>query len=115
MVVAYADLTTEQKAAVQEFVQPLRSCIGNLVKVLNNTAALKAKWTGNVDGIVALLASGDLIPDESTIEDSEPLTAAGVSSLIGYLLAMADQSTGIGTDYHRALYVKAAGVLNQIG
>jgi Uma2 family endonuclease len=107
---AYESLTAEQKLVVKECVNPLRSVIGELARLCNHALAIDAKWTGNVETIIASLDEGEIVPDESTYQDSEPLTKEQIQSLVGYILAIGSTSTGYATDYHRGLYVRAAGV-----
>jgi len=116
---AYADLTTEQKDAVQALCQLVRPLSGEFGRLLEKFQAVVAYYTGNVETVLSELQLSDEIPNTSGLTGAQSLTKEQFVNLIGYMIvasATPDGSSGsLNTNYHRALYAKACGPSNLIG
>jgi hypothetical protein len=114
----YASLTSEQKAAVDELANNVRVFAGELAQLCNHGRAAASKWAGNVENIVGSLTNGTTIPNNSGLNEGQSLTKEQLTNLVGYLMTLsetADNGGGYNTNYHRSLYVAAAGMLSTIG
>jgi hypothetical protein len=114
----YASLTSEQKAAVDELANNARVFAGELARLCNHGRAAASKWSGNVENIVGTLTNGELIPNQSGMNAGQALTKEQLTNLVGYLMTLsetADNGGGFNTNYHRSLYVAAAGMISTIG
>lgn len=116
---AYADLTTEQKASIQALAQVMRGMSGELARLLERMQVVSAYYVGNVENDISSLDGSDLIPNTSGLEGAEDLTKAEFQNLAGYFIVAsttADGTTGsYNSNYHRALYARACGPINMIG
>lgn len=112
----YDELSVADKQKVDEFVNPLRMVIQHFSRVIDHVQnGLMPKWTGNVETVIASLDANAVVPDKSTIVDSEPLTKEEIANLVVFLSAVASAETGFGSAYHQSLYVKAGGVVEHLG
>ena len=115
---AYADLTTEQKASVQSLLLLVRPLTGELARLLEKFQAVVAGYTGNVDTILTSLQATDAIPNTTDLAGAESLTKEQFVNLVGYMIvasATPDGSAGsLNTNYHRSLYARACGPVNLI-
>jgi hypothetical protein len=115
---AYADLTPEQKDAVQALCVVARPLAGELGRLLEKFQAVVAYYVGNVETILGELENDDSIPNTTGLTGAQALTKAELANLVGYLIvasATADGASGsYNTNYHRALYAKACGPGNLI-
>ena len=90
---AYADLTTEQKASVQAMCQLVRPLSGELGRLLEKFQAVVAGYVGNVETILGELQASDVIPNQSGLAGAESLTKEQLANLIGYMIVAS--ATGI--------------------
>jgi len=115
---AYADLTDEQKEAVQALSQIVRPLSGELARLLEKFQAVVAYYAGNVETTLGELQASDVIPNTSGLAGAQDLTNEQFANLVGYMItasATADGSAGsLNTNYHRALYASACGPGNLI-
>ena len=111
---AYAELTPEQKEAVDALTTFIRGQSGQFAQLLTAGRAIASAYVGNVETILSQLAPSDEIPNTSGLDGAQPLTKEQLVNLIGYYLVMSDPADGAsgpyGSNYHRALYVRAAGI-----
>ena len=116
---AYEDLTQEQQASIQALSQVVRPLTGEFAKLLAKFQVAVSYYVGNVETILAGLDASDLIPNTSGLAGAQDLTKEQFVNLMGYLIASSatpDGSSGsFNTNYHRALYVRAAGPENIMG
>lgn len=88
-----------------------------MARMGNLGRAIAAKHAGNVETTLALLDDG-IIPNYDSGKGEEPLSKADMLALVGYAIdssATADGASGsYNTAYHRALYVRAAGLYNTL-
>lgn len=116
----YADLTQEQKDAVQTLQTMTRATAGEIARLANHCRAIASGYTGNVETMLATITSGsEVIPKSDGLAGSQSLTKTELINLIGYCLTLSDPTDNaagsVNTNYHRALYSKAAGPGNTIG
>lgn len=115
---AYADLTTEQKASVDAMLALVRPLSGELARLLEKFQAVVSYYSGNVETILGTLLDADAIPNQTGLAGAQSMTKAEVVTLVGYLItacATPDGSSGsYNTNFHRSLYAKAAGPDNLI-
>jgi type III secretory pathway component EscT len=111
---AYADLTTEQKASIQALSQLVRPLAGELGRLLEKFQAVVSYYSGNVETMLAELQSSDLIPNESGLTGAQDLTKEQFVNLVGYMITASATADGsaMNSNYHRALYAKACGPNN---
>jgi hypothetical protein len=108
---AYASLTAEQKGILNEYVRLLRALAGEQARVNNHAQALNEDYA-QVQTILGLLQSGDVISDGSGLAGSASLTAAEVTSLTATFQGLLAAYNQLG---QRQLWAKAAGPGNLIG
>ena len=115
----YDELTAEQQAAVQALDAELRADLAALAKLLHRFRAVANYWAGNLETVVGSLTDGEAIPTGVGYAGAQPLTKGEFTTLVGYLMVAsdtADNAAGsLNTNYHRALYAKAAGPGNTAG
>jgi len=116
----YDDLTQEQKDAVQTLQSLVRATAGEIAKLGNHCRAIASNYAGNVETMLGTITSGsEVIPKSDGLAGSQSLTKTELVNLIGYCLTLSDPTdNAVGsynTNYHRALYSKAAGPVNTIG
>lgn len=121
---AYADLTQDQKNALQAFLSTLRPAIGQFSRSVDALRAPVALWGGNIETILGELQAGDVIPvkdDSATptgsdLADAQPLTKQQLVEIAGYAIDASNPADGANgsynTPYHRARFVLAAGPSN---
>jgi len=116
----YDDLTTEQKQAVQTLQTMARATAGEIARLANHCRAIASGYAGNVETMLGTITSGsEVIPKSDGLAGSQSLTKNELVNLIGYCLTLSDPtdnaSGSYNSNYHRALYAKAAGPGNLIG
>lgn len=108
---AYADLTTDQKNVLSEYVRMLRAWAGEQARTNNHGEALNDDYS-QVQAVLDLLGNDDVIADGSGLAGAGVLTKAEVVSMTAH-------TQGILTNYntagHRQMWAKAAGPGNLIG
>ncbi len=112
---AWADLTPEQQSQVQNLVNPVRSFVAELARVATHGIAASADWNGGTSTIVNSLDADAVIPSTSGLAGAQGLVKADVINMVGYLIDLSNPANntsggGYNTAFHRALFVKAAGI-----
>src|SRR5512138_759348 len=108
---AYNDLTAEQKAVLGEYTRMLRAWAGEQARTNNHAEALNDDYA-QVQAILDLLATSDVIADDSGLAGAASLTKAEVVSLTATYQGVL---TNYNTAGQRQLWAKAAGPGNLIG
>jgi hypothetical protein len=115
----YASLSDSDKLKIKQLVDPMRSFAGELARVCNHGRAIASKWSGDVETIVGTLDSNSVVPNTSNETGAVDLTKEQIQNLAGYFITLSDptdNATGsYNSNYHRALFVKAIGLLNTLG
>jgi len=116
----YDDLTTEQKATVQNLATMAKSTAGEIARLANHCRAITSGYSGNVETLLDTITSGtEVIPKSDGLAGSLSLTKNDLITLIGYCIVFSDPADNVtgsyNSNYHRALYAKAAGPGNLIG
>lgn len=116
---AWSELTQQQRDEVQDMLRAQREWSGMMARLGNLGRALALKYNGNVETTLAALDAGE-IPVYDSGQGQEPLTKAELIDLVGYAMTSSEveqggeSPTSYNTNYHRALYVKAAGLWNTL-
>ena len=108
---AYADLTTEQKASLDSWLTLFRATAGELARVNNHQEVVDTEYNGTTSAILAELQDADVIPNTSGLTGAEPMTKVEVVTIVSYMQAVLAYNT---TD-HRQNLAKACGEKNLIG
>lgn len=117
---AYADLTTEQKASVQALLQLVRPLTAEHIRTLEKMQAATAYYGGNVETILGELQNGDVIPNESGLAGAQSVTKSELVTQIGFFINASSNASvpnaegSYNTAFHRALAAKLAGPDNLI-
>lgn len=116
----WSDLTVDEKDKVLNLVNPLRGFSGELAKLSNFGIAISADWNGGVSDIVNSLDATAIIPNTSGLAGAQSLAPADVVNFVGYAINLSDVTNNTGgggynTNFHRALEVKMAGIVNTVG
>ena len=109
---AYADLTTDQKQQLQDWLQLVRPIQGEFAKVLNHMAAAKTAHASHVGDVLALLVDADAVPNESGLAGAVDVTKAELTTILTLLNAVL---TTYDTAGNRELWTKFCGAENVIG
>jgi hypothetical protein len=113
----WAQLTQAQRDEVTQELTAVREWAGMMARLANLGRAIAAKHAGNVETTLALLDAGE-IPVCDVSQGEEELTKAELLTLAGYAIdasATPDGSPGsYNTAYHRAMFVRAAGLYNTL-
>ena len=110
---AYADLTAEQKANLQDWLTSLlRPWAGEQARVNNHGDVANTGYNAMASAILAELAGSDEIPNESGLAGAASLTKDEVVSIVSHVQNIL---TNYNTTAHRQLWAKAAGTQNLIG
>jgi hypothetical protein len=114
---AWAALTQQQRDEVVQELSAVREWSGAMARLGNLGRAIAAKHAGNVESTLGTLDAGE-IPVYDAGVGQEPLTKADLLALVGYAIDSSnttDNAAGsYNTNYHRALYVRAAGLYNTL-
>lgn len=108
---AYADLTTEQKASLDAWMTLFRASAGELARVNNHLDAVNTEYLGSAGEVLALLQDTDVIPNASGLTGAEPMTKAQVVTVVSYVQG----ALGYNTSAHRGNIARACGESNLIG
>ena len=111
---AYADLTTEQKRQLQDWLRELvRPIQGEFAKVLNHMEAAKTAHASHVGDVLAVLVDADEGPRvESGLTGAIAVTKAELTTILALLNAVL---TTYDTAPNRELWTKFCGAGNLIG
>ena len=109
---AYADLTTEQKRQLQDWLQLVRPIQGEFAKVLNHMGAAKTAHSSHVGAVLALLVDADNVPNESGLAGAIDVTKAELTTILMLLNVIL---TTYDTTPNRELWTKFCGAQNLIG
>lgn len=108
---AYADLTTEQKASLNSWMGLFRASCGEIARVNNHLDAVNVDYNGAVGTILGLLENTDVIPNASGLDGAEPMTKAQVITCVSYMQGI----LGYNTAAHRGNLALGCGETNLIG
>ena len=108
---AYADLTTEQKASLDAWMRLFRGTAGELARVNNHHEVVNTEYNGTVSAVLGELLDADIIPNSSGLDGAEPMTKAEVVTVVSYMQAV----LAYNTSNHRQNLAKACGEVNLIG
>lgn len=115
---AWADLSQADKDKVSNLLKATREWAGMVARLGNLGRAIAQDYTGNVETVLGTLGSAELIPLNDSAQGQEQLTKSQLVDLIGYAITESvttDAAPGsYNTDYHRAQYVRAAGLYNTL-
>jgi hypothetical protein len=117
---AYADLTTEQKKQIDDFMALARPWCGELARVHNHGQTVFTAYWGIVAPIMDLLQDGDEIPNATGLSaapittDTENLSGATVvtKAELGTILAWQSTVAALNNESNRQLMARAAGAIN---
>ncbi len=110
---AFVDLTSEQQAILQHYVDVLiRPVMGELARVNNHFGATDSDYNAQSSAILALLTTGEEIPNGSGLAGTAVLDKEDVLTMTSYVQNIL---TSYNTSGHRQNFVKAAGAENTIG
>ena len=109
---AYSDLTTDQKKQLQDWLQLVRPIQGEVARALNHMAAAKTAYDSHVGSVMPLLASSDVIPNESGLAGAIDVDRSELTAILSLLSGML---TTYGTPANRELWTKFCGAGNLIG
>lgn len=118
---AWNELTQQERDEVSQCLAAVREWSGMVARLCNLGRAISQKYAGNVETTLGNLDAGD-IPVYDSGRGEEALSKADLMTLVGYAMQSSEyvQSetpgtpTTYNTNYHRALYVRAAGLYNTI-
>lgn len=108
---AYADLTTEQKATLDSWLNNVRGICGEMARVGNHCAAADTAYWAQISAILAGLADSDLVPNASGLAGAQSLTKAQIVTLVSHIEAV----NTLNDSNHRNVWVLACGMTNLIG
>lgn len=108
---AYADLTTEQKASLDSWMLLFRATCGELARVNNHGDAVNIEYNGSAGEVLALLQDTDAIPNTSGLAGAESMTKAQIVTVVSYLQGVLAYNTSA----HRGNIARACGEANLIG
>jgi hypothetical protein len=113
----WASLSQSDKDKILDAMGASRAWAGEMARLCALGRAIAAKYTGNVETALSGLDAG-AIPVYDATQGQEQLTKAELINLVGYAMTSSetpDNSAGsYNTNYHRALFVKAAGLFNTL-
>lgn len=107
----FNDLTAEQRAVLSEYVRLLRAWTGEQARTNNHGDALNTDYS-QVQAILDLLGSNDVIADGSGLAGAASLTKSEVITMTAHVQNILANYNTLG---HRQLWVKACGPGNLIG
>lgn len=114
---AWGSLTQQQRDETAELLKAVRSHAGQVARAHALGRAITSKYVGNVETTLAGLDAGE-IPLYDASKGEEPLTKADLINLVGYAMTASETADGSAgsyyTNFHRSLYVKAAGLFNTL-
>jgi hypothetical protein len=114
---AWNALTQQQRDEITDLVKAVRAHAGQTARTHALGRAIASKYVGNVESTLTALDAGE-IPVYDASNGEEPLTKSDLVTLVGYAMTASetpDNSAGsYNTNYHRSLYVKAAGLFNTL-
>jgi hypothetical protein len=108
---AYADLTTEQKQSVDDFMAMVRPFCGELARVHNHGAAAFTQYWATISTIMGELQDADEIPNKTGLAGAVGVTKAQVAVILAWMESLAT----INSESNRQLMAKACGGVNLIG
>lgn len=110
---AWNALTQQQRDEVSDLLKAAREWAGTMARLNALGQAIGLKYTGNVETTLGSLDAGE-IPVYDAAKGEEAITKAELQNLAGYAItasATPDGSSGsYNTNYHRALFIRAAGL-----
>lgn len=109
----WAQLTQGQRDEVADLIMAVREWSGMMARLANLGRAISAKYVGNVETTLSGLDAGE-IPISNPEQGQEALSKADLLSIVGYAIDSSQTTDGASgsynTNYHRGLYVRAAGI-----
>jgi hypothetical protein len=114
---AWSELTQQQRDEILDLIKAQRDWSGAMARLGNLGRAIAAKYSGNVETTLASLDAGE-IPVYDATRGQEPLTKSELITLVGYAIDSSNTADGAAgsynTGFHRALYVRAAGLYDTL-
>lgn len=107
----YADLTTDQKAQVQAFMDVYRPILGQVARIFAQTAGMENAWNGSISALVTSLDAGAIVAAPTGLAGAAPLTRESVITTMGNFAAAL---ASFNTDTMRQGYINAAGLSNTL-
>jgi hypothetical protein len=108
---AFADLTTEQKNVLSDYVRLTRAWCGEQARTNNHADALNCQYA-QVQAILGELGNDDVVTDGSGLSGAMELTKAEIVTLTAHMQGILTNYNTLG---HRQMWAKAAGPGNLIG
>lgn len=107
---AYADLTTEEKELLDDFMTMLRPWCGELARLHNRGAATYTQYWSSISSIISKLQSSDDIPNKTGNVGATTLTVEQIGAILAWIEAIAT----INSESNRQLMARAAGGPNLV-
>jgi hypothetical protein len=107
----YADLTPQDKQALDNYLQFARPLMGELARMMNKFGAINSDWTNGAQAIVATLDANAAVPNSTGLAGANELTKEdieAVATLIGQAITAYENQT------NRDRWAKSAGAVNTI-
>lgn len=114
-------LNASDQLAITDFAKDIAIFATLLGQACTIGEKISAKWGGGLSTLVGGLTTGDIIPNTTGLQGSQPLTKADLTNLAGYAISISDPANasqgtgGYNGGFIAALYVKAAGINASIG
>lgn len=108
---AYADLTEDQKAVLDDFQLLVRQWCMEQGKTLPLADNIQSDYANRVTAILTELVDGDEIPKNTGLDGAETLTKAELVTIVNYLIGV---RTDYGTGTHRGNMARGCGSRNML-
>ena len=108
----YAELTTEDQALLQSFLNFVRGWSGEQARVNNHGEAANDSYNAQVSAIISSLDAAEVIPNTSGLSGAASIVKEDLVSVVAHVQGIL---TTYNTSGHRELWVKMAGAANLIG
>lgn len=107
----YADLTADQKAQVQAFMDVYRPILGQVARIFAQVAGMENAWNGSISALVTGLDANAIVDTTTGLAGAAPLTRESIITTMGnFQQALAS----FNTDSMRQGYINAAGLSNTL-
>ena len=108
----YAELTNEQRALLQAFLNNVRAWSGEQARTNNHGDALNTSYNAQVSAIISSLDAAEVIPNTSGLAGAASIVKEDLVSVVSHVQGVL---TNYNTTGHRQLWVKLTGAGNLIG
>jgi len=109
---AYADLTTEQKTQLNDWLSIVRPMLGELGRLCNHFEIAKDAHASHISAILGELSGTDIIPNTSGLAGATSITKNQLVEILTDAIAII---TANNTSAKRQLYGLFAGAINMLG